>query len=108
MQSSTMMHQDRALAPGPALNGLAEHAIVLQHCRARSLSWRMLRTYDAGLSDEQRALAKGLEHVWAPDMNMRLKRTLLTFDWWRRATWEEARLVSRFFSFSSEPALLAA
>jgi len=108
MQSPTILHQDRVLAAGTVLDGLAEHTIVLQHCRARSLSWRMLRIYDTGLSDEQRTLAKGLEHVWAPDMNMRLKRTLLTFEWWRRATWEEARLVSRFFSFSSEPALLAA
>jgi hypothetical protein len=109
-----MTHHQQMLATNTIVDGLAEHTIVLQQCRARSLSWRMLRIYDAGLSDEQRALAKGLEHVWAPDMNSRLKRTLLTFQWWRKATLEEARLINRFFSgcrerwHSNEPALLAA
>jgi len=114
MRSSTIAHQQRTLATDRIVDGLAEHTIVLQQCRARSLNWRMLRIYDADLSDEQRALARGLEHVWAPDMNSRLKRTLLTFQWWRKATLEEARLINRFFSGSTErwhsndPALLAA
>lgn len=113
MQSPTMIRNERIRADA-RVDGLAEHTMVLQQCWARSLSWRMLRIYDAGLSDEQRALAKGLEHVWAPDMNSRLKRTMLTFQWWRRATLEEARLVSKLFAastkrwHSNDPALLAA
>ena len=111
MLTPTMMHSPRGPA-GSQIGGLAEHAIVLQQCWARSLNWRMLRVYDAALSDEQRALAKGLEHVWAPDINPRLKRNLLTFRWWRDATAEEARLVSKFFPtkrrYRSAPALLAA
>jgi hypothetical protein len=112
MLTPTMPQNQRGPAIGPPIGALAEHTLVLQQCWARSLNWRMLRIYDAGLSDEQRALAKGLEHVWAPDINPRLKQIRLTFKWWRDATLEEARLVTRFFPskrpYSSGPALLAA
>jgi hypothetical protein len=112
MLAPTMTLNRRSPATGTCDGELAEHTMVLQQCWARSLSWRMLRIHDAGLSDEQRALVKGLELVWAPDINPRLKRTLLTFKWWRNATSEEARLVSKFFPIkhrsSGVPALLAA
>lgn len=112
MLTPMMAQGQRSPAIGTHIGELAEHAIVLQQCWARSLSWRMLRIYDAALSDEQRALAKGLEHVWAPDMNPRLKQIRLTFKWWRDAMSEEARLVIKFFPtkrrYGSAPALLAA
>ena len=112
MLTPTMTPNRRSPATGTHDVGLAEHTMVLQQCWARSLSWRVLRIHDADLSDEQRALVKGLELVWAPDINPRLKRTLLTFKWWRNATSEEARLVSKFFPMkdrpSGAPALLAA
>ena len=112
MQTPTMVQNWGRAATLSNIGGLAEHTMVLQQCWARSLSWRMLRIYDAGLSNEQRALAKGLEHVWAPDINLRLKQALLTFKWWRDATLEEAWLVSKFFPgerrHSNHPALLAA
>ena len=112
MLAPTMTLNRRSPATGSCDGGLVEHTMVLQQCWARSLSWRMLRIYDAGLSDEQRALVKGLELVWAPDINPRLKRTLLTFKWWRNATSEEARLLSKFFPTehrqSGAVALLAA
>ena len=112
MQSPTTSQDQVRRAAGSRISQLAEHALVLQQCWARSLSWRMLLIYNAGLSDEQRALAKGLAHVWAPDINPRLKRSMLTFKWWRDATAEEARLVVKFFPtkrrYSTDPALLAA
>jgi hypothetical protein len=112
MLTPMMAQGQRSPAIGAHIGELAEHAIVLQQCWARSLSWRMLRIYDAALSDEQRALAKGLEHVWAPDMNPRFKHIRLTFKWWRDAMSEEARLVIKFFPtkrrYGSALALLAA
>jgi hypothetical protein len=112
MQSPAMSQNQVSRATGARISQLAEHALVLQQCWARSLSWRMLLIYNTELSDEERALAKGLAQVWAPDINPRLKRTLLTVRWWRDATAEEARLVTRFFPtrrrYSSAPALLAA
>jgi len=90
------------------IGGLTEHVMVLQQCWARSMSWRMLRMHDEGLSPEQRVIAKGLEHVWAPDINPRLKRSLLTFQWWRSAISEEARLLRKLFPASAKPAHCAA
>jgi len=102
MQTPTPQNQ-RSPTIGPRLGGLAEHVMVLQQCWARSMSWRMLRMHDADLSPEQRVIAKGLEHVWAPDINPRLKRTLLTFQWWRSAISEEARVLRKLFPASTEP-----
>lgn len=97
MLSPTMTRNRQSRAPGNPVGGLAEHTMVLEQCWARSLSWRMLQIYDGGLTDKQRAIARIMEGLWAPDINPHLKQTLLTFRWWREAMAEEARLVVKLF-----------